>query len=96
MDPDATWTWLLEIEKANITFDSLYGPGDYFRAPDAKLCAAVDNLVKDNSSLKSDIDIETETPAKQGKRIAGRQVLLTVYGRFPKFHSVFFAKTLAH
>ena len=40
---------------------------------------AVDNLVKDNDSLKSDIDIETETLAKQGKRIAGRQVLLMVY-----------------
>ena len=30
-------------------------------------------------SLKSDIDIETETLAKQGKRIAGRQVLQVEY-----------------
>ena len=35
--------------------------------------------VRDNNSLKSDIDIETETLAKQGKRIAGRQVLQMVY-----------------
>ena len=34
---------------------------------------------KDNNSLKNDIDIETETLAKQGKRIAGRQVLQVVY-----------------
>ena len=40
---------------------------------------AADVLVKDNNSLKSDIDIETETLAKQGKRIAGRQVLQMVY-----------------
>ena len=49
-----------------------------FRTLDTELCVAVDNLVKDNS-LKSDIDIETETLAKQGKRVAGRQVLLMVY-----------------
>ena len=79
IDPDATWTWLLEIEKSNATFDSLYDPGDYFRILDTKLCVAVDNLVKDNNSLKSDIDIETETLAKQGKRIAGWQVLQMVY-----------------
>ena len=79
LDPDATWKWLLEIEKINTTFDSLYDPGDYFRTLDTKLCVAVDTLVKDNSSLKSDIDIETETLAKQGKRIAGRQVLQMVY-----------------
>ena len=36
-------------------------------------------LVKDNNSLKSDIDIETGTLAKQGKIIAGRQVLQMVY-----------------
>ena len=69
----------MEIEKANATFDSPYDPGDYFRTLDTKLCVAVDNLVKDNSSLKSDIDIETETLAKQVKRIAGRQVLQMVY-----------------
>ena len=40
---------------------------------------AVDILVKDNNSLKSDIDIEIETLAKQGKRIAGRQVRQIVY-----------------
>ena len=40
---------------------------------------AVGNLVKNNNSPKSDIDIETETLAKQGKRIAGKQVLLMVY-----------------
>ena len=79
IDPDATCTRLLEIEKANATFDSLYDPGDYFRILGTKLCVAVDNLVKDNNSLQSDIDIETETLAKQGKRIAaGRQVLLMV------------------
>ena len=79
IDPDATWMWLLEIEKANATFEPLYDPGDYFRTLDTKLCVAVDNLVKDNNSLQSDIDIETETLAKQGKRIAGRQVLQMVY-----------------
>ena len=36
-------------------------------------------LVRDNHSLKSDIDIETETLAQKGKRIAGRQVLQMVY-----------------
>ena len=35
--------------------------------------------MKDSNSLKSDIDIETETLAKQGQRIAGRQVLQMVY-----------------
>ena len=69
----------MEIEKANIIFDSLYGPGDYFRTLDTKLCVAVVNLVKDSNSLKSEIDIEAETLARQGKRIAGRQVLLMVY-----------------
>ena len=79
IDPDGTWQWLLEIEKASTTFEALYDPGDYFRTLDTKLCVAVDSLVKDNDSLKSDIDIETETLAKQGKRIAARQVLLMVY-----------------
>ena len=79
LDPDATWKWLLEIEKINTTFDSLYDPGDYFRTLDTKLCVAIDILVKDNNSFKSDIDIETETLAKQGKRIAGRQVPQMVY-----------------
>ena len=69
----------MEIEKLDTTFDSLYDPGDYFRTLDTKLCVAVDILVKDNNSLKSDIDIETETLARQGKRIAGRQVLQMVY-----------------
>ena len=63
----------------NTTFDSLYDPGDYFRTLDTKLRVAIDILVKDSNSLKSDIDIETETLAKQDKRIAGRQVLQTVY-----------------
>ena len=79
IDPDATWTRLLQIEKPNTTFDSLYDPRDYFRTLDTKLCVAVDMLVKDKNSLKSDIDIETETLAKQGKRVAGRQVLQMVY-----------------
>ena len=35
--------------------------------------------MKDNDSLKSDIDIGTETLAKQGKRVAGRQALQMVY-----------------
>ena len=61
IDPDATWQWLLEIEKAGTTFDTLYDPGDDFRTLDTKLCAAVDNLVTDSDSLKSDIDIETKT-----------------------------------
>ena len=34
IDPDATWMWLLEIEKANTTFESLCDPGDYFRTLD--------------------------------------------------------------
>ena len=68
IDPDATWKWLLEIEKSNTTFDSLYDSGDYFRTLDTKLCVAVDSPVKDNTSLKSDIDIETERLAKQGKK----------------------------
>ena len=79
IDPDATWTWLLQIEKPSITFGSLCDPGDYFRTLDTKLCVAVNMLVKDNNSLKSDIDIETETLAKQGNIIAGRQVLQMVY-----------------
>ena len=79
IDPDATWTWLLKIEQPYTTFESLYDPGDYFRTLGTKLCVAVDMLVRDNHSFKSDIDIETETLAKQGKRIAGRQVLQMVY-----------------
>ena len=82
IDPDATWLWLLEIEKEGITFDTLYDPGDYFRTLGTKLCVAVDNLVKDSGSLKNDIDIETETLAKQGKRISSRQVLLMVYAPY--------------
>ena len=58
IDPDATRICLLQIEKPSATFDSLYDPGDYFRTLDTKLCVAVDVLVKDNISLKSDIDIE--------------------------------------
>ena len=81
-DPDATWEWLLEIEKPTTTFDSLTTPGEFFRTLDTKLCVAVDLLVKDNDCLKSDIMIETETLAKQGKRIAGRQVLQMVYASY--------------
>ena len=72
----------MEIEKEGTTFESLYDPRDYFRALDTKLCVAVGNLVKGNDSLKNDIDIETETLAKQGERIAGRQVLLMVYASY--------------
>ena len=54
-------------------------PGDYFRTLDTKLCVAVDTLVKDNDSLKNDIMIATETLARLGRRIAGRQVLKMVY-----------------
>ena len=82
VDPDATWLWLLEIEKDTTTYDSLQIPGDYFRTLDTKLCVAVDNLVKDNDSLKNDIMIATETLAKAGKRIAGRQVLYMVYDSY--------------
>ena len=78
-DPDATWKWLLEIEKTSTTFESLYDPGDDFRTLDTKLCVAVDILVQGNNSFKGGIDIETETLAKQGLRIAGRQVLQMVY-----------------
>ena len=79
VDPDATWLWLLEIEKEIATFDSLYKPGEYFRTLDIKLCVAVDNLVKDNDSLGNDIMVATETLAKKDTRIAGRQALLMVY-----------------
>ena len=65
IDPEATWLWLLGIEKEGITFDTLDSPGDYFRTLDTKLCVAVDNLVEDNDSLKSDIMIATETLAKK-------------------------------
>ena len=82
IDPDATWLWLLEIEKDTTTYDSLQIPGDYFRTLDSKLCVAVDTLVKDNDSLKNDIMIATETLAKLGKRIAGRQVLKMVYDSY--------------
>ena len=81
IDPDATWQWLLGIGKEGTTFETLYDPGDYFRTLDTKLCVAVDNLVRDNDSLKHGIYIETETLAKQGERIAGRQVLL-VYAAY--------------
>ena len=43
---------------------------------------AVGNPVKDADSLKNDIMIETETLAKQGKRIAGMQGLLMVYASY--------------
>ena len=56
IDPDATWLWLLEIEKEGTAFDTLYSPGDYFRTLGTKLCVAVDNLVKDNDSLKRHYD----------------------------------------
>ena len=82
IDPDATWLWLLEIEKDTTTHDSLQIPGDYFRTLDTKLCVAVDTLVKDNDSLKNDIMIATETLAKLGRRIAGRQVLKMVYDSY--------------
>ena len=54
----------------------------YFRTLDTKLCVAVDNLAKDNDSLKNDIMIATETLAKEGERIAGRQVLLMAYASY--------------
>ena len=38
--------------------------------------------MKDDGSLKNDIMIATETLAKEGKRIAGRQVLLMVYASY--------------
>ena len=38
--PDATWTWLLEIEKANFIFDFLYDPGDYVRTLEPNLCGS--------------------------------------------------------
>ena len=82
IDPDATWLWLLEIEKDTTTYDSLQIPGDYFRTLDTKLCVTVDTLVKDNDRLKNDIMIATETLAKLGKRIAGRQVLKMVYDSY--------------
>ena len=82
IDPDATWLWLLEIEKDTTTYDSLQIPGEYIRTLDSKLCVAVDTLVKDNDSLKNDIMIATETLAKLGKRIAGRQVLKMVYDSY--------------
>ena len=50
IDPDATWLWLLEIEKEGTTFDTLYDPGGSFRTLDTKLCVAVDNLVTDNDT----------------------------------------------
>ena len=74
--------WLSEIEKEGTTFETLYDPGDYFRTLDTKLCVAVDSLVKDNDSIKNDVDIGTETLATQGKRVAGRQVLLMVYASY--------------
>ena len=78
VDPDATWLWLLQIEKDTATFDNLYNPGEYFHTFDAKLCVAADNLVKDSDSLRNDVMIAAETLAKEGKSIAGRQVLLMV------------------
>ena len=78
VDPDATWLWLLEIGKDIATFGKLYHPGEYSRTLDTKLCVAVDNLVKDNDSLRNDIMIATETLAKKDMRTAGRQVLLIV------------------
>ena len=71
VDPGATWLWLLEIEKAGTTFDTLYSPGEDFRTLDTKLCVAVDNLVKDNVSLTNDVMIATRTLAKEGKKVAG-------------------------
>ena len=43
---------------------------------------AVDNLVKDSDSLKNDVTIATQTLAKEGQIIAGRQVLLMVYASY--------------
>ena len=82
IDPGTTWLWLLEIEKEGTTFDTFYSPGYYFRTLGTKLCVAVDNLVKDNDSLKNGIMIATEPLAKEGKRIAGRQVLQMVYASY--------------
>ena len=75
VNPKATWAWLLEGERDNVTFEDLYEPGDEFQSLDCKLCVAVDVLVKDNASLRNDIVIKTETLGKAGKMIAGRQVL---------------------
>ena len=80
VDPDATWLWLLEIEKdiaTLITFATQ--ENTYFHMLGTKLRVAVDNLVKDNNSLSNDIMIATEKLAKKGMRIAGRRVLLMVY-----------------
>ena len=58
--------WPLEIEKDTATFHNLYHSGEYFRTLDTKLCVAVDNLAKDNDSLRNAIMIATETLAKKG------------------------------
>ena len=60
----------------------MYDPGDLFQSLDCKLCVAVDILVKDHANLRNDIMLQTEALAKNGKMIAGRQVLYMVYSYF--------------
>ena len=85
--PDATWlgSGCCRLKTQMLPSILFYDPGDYFRTLDTNLCVAVDNLVKDNDSLKIDMDIETETLAKQGQIIAGGQVLLMVYRSYKTY-----------
>ena len=68
----------MDGERDDVTFEDLYNPGDIFQSLDCKLCVAVDNLVKDHANLRNDIMLRTEALAKEGKMIAGRQVLKMV------------------
>ena len=79
VDPQATWEWLMNAEKDNLTFDDLYLPGDTFASPGCKLRVAVNNLMKGQTNLRNDIMVKTETLAKEGKMVASRQVLMMVY-----------------
>ena len=78
--PTKAFTWILEVEKKESTYESLEDSGP-FESLDAKLSAAVIKTCG-KGPLGRKLNLKAELEANQGRLVRGRQLLWMVYSRF--------------
>jgi hypothetical protein len=69
--------WILEVEADGVTFEGLAEPTEKFRSIDVKLAAALTKAA--HGVVGRELALATETAAKEGKLLRGRQGLYIIH-----------------
>ena len=78
---DQAFLWILDVEDPKVMYDDLSDPGD-FRSLDAKLGAAISDLVIGKGELERLMTLKTQEAAKLKTYLSGRQQLRLIYDRY--------------